>query len=82
MTFKTLKALAVSALITGATPMWVALGVGGSSTAWADVVVTTSEEDSTDESGLSNPSEEEDVRSNTRETCDEVSDSTTRLSRC
>ena len=82
MIYKVFRAVTLSVAITGTAPMWAALGLGGTNAAWADVVVTTSEGNDTDDASLNDPSEEEDTRSNTKETCEEVSDANLRLSRC
>ncbi len=56
-------------------------GVLAVSPAWADVTITTEEETAVTDSS-SDPAEDEDVRSASEETCDEVTNSHLRVSRC
>jgi len=64
--------------LTGAAPM---AGVLTASAAWADVTVISNDETTTTDT-TADPAQEEDVRSSSNETCDEVTTDRLRVSRC
>ncbi len=64
--------------LTGTAPM---AGVLTASAAWADVTVISNDETTTTDT-TADPAQEEDVRSSSNETCDEVTTDRLRVSRC
>lgn len=64
--------------LTGTAPM---AGVLTASAAWADVTVISNDETTTTDTNA-DPAQEEDVRSTSNETCDEVTTDHLRVSRC